>query len=58
LVKLQPKVFSEVLLEEKGKWLDSHKLGVDGTIFHFSDNDKKTLHLWLLSFECHSLVGN
>ena len=47
-----------MFLDENGKWLDSHKIGIDGPIFHFSDPERKTLHLWLLSFERHALVGH
>lgn len=42
----------------KGSWLDSHRIGIDGPIFHFSDAERKVLHLWLLSFERHALVGH
>ncbi len=42
----------------KGRWLDSHRIGIDGPIFHFSDAERKVLHLWLLSFERHALVGH
>ncbi len=47
-----------LLTDEEGNWLDSHKIGIDGPIFHFSDEEKKHLHLWLLSFERHALVGH
>jgi hypothetical protein len=47
-----------ILLDEEGKWLDSHQVGIDGPIFHFSDEERTHLHLWLLSFERHALVGH
>jgi hypothetical protein len=47
-----------LMLDNDGKWLDSHKVGIDGPLFHFSDKERKTLHLWLLSFERHALVGH
>ena len=47
-----------LLMDDEGKWLDSHTVGIDGPIFHFSDDDKNELHLWLLSFERHALVGH
>lgn len=47
-----------LLLDKEGKWLDSHKIGIDGPIFHFTDASRKELHLWLLSFERHALVGH
>lgn len=42
----------------ENKWLDSHKIGVDGPIFYFSDESRKRLHVWLLSFERHAFVGH
>ncbi len=47
-----------LLLDSEGKWLDSHKLGIDGPVFHFADSDRTELHVWLLSFERHALVGH
>ncbi len=47
-----------LLLDGEDRWLDSHTVGIDGPIFHFSDEEKRTLHLWLLSFERHALVGH
>ena len=46
-----------VLLDEEGKWLDSHEIGIDGPLLHLSE-DGETLHVWLLSFERHALVGH
>ncbi len=47
-----------LILDQDGKWLDSHKIGIDGPIFHYTDEQRKRLHLWLLSFERHALVGH
>lgn len=47
-----------LLLDAEGKWIDSHKVGIDGPIFHFADAERTELHLWLLSFERHALVGH
>lgn len=46
-----------VLLDKDGKWLDSHTIGIDGPLLHLSE-DGRTLHVWLLSFERHALVGH
>ena len=46
------------LSDREGNWLDSHHIGIDGPVFHFSDQERGTLHLWLLSFERHALVGH
>lgn len=54
--KMNP--YYALLLDEEGKWLDSHKVGIDGPIFHYSDPSRKNLNLWLLSFERHALVGH
>lgn len=35
-----------------------HAVGIDGPLLHFSDPDRRTLHVWLLSFERHALVGH
>ena len=50
--------FYALLLDEKGHWLDSHKIGIDGPLFHFDQADSQRLHLWVLSFERHSFVGH
>ena len=47
-----------LITDENDKWLDSHRIGVDGPIFHFVDDGRTELHLWLLSFERHALVGH
>lgn len=47
-----------LFLDEEGKWLDSHKIGIDGPLMYFDENDPSQLHLWLLSFERHSFVGH
>lgn len=46
------------LCNEKEEWLDSHKIGIDGPIFYWDKNSPGTLHLWILSFERHALVGH
>lgn len=57
-IKAATNPYYGLLVDESGSWLDSHKVGIDGPIFHFSDEGKKQLHLWLLSFERHALVGH
>lgn len=57
-IKAATNPYYGLLMDENGNWLDSHKVGIDGPIFHFSDENKKVLHLWLLSFERHALVGH
>jgi len=47
-----------VIRDDEGNFLDSHKVGIDGPLFHFDKNDPTLLHVWFLSFERHSLVGH
>ena len=46
------------ILDEEGKWVDSHFFGVDGPILHLDENDENLLHFWLLSFERHAMVAH
>ncbi|MDB3907508.1 hypothetical protein N9355_08545 [Crocinitomicaceae bacterium] len=46
------------LTDANGNWLDSHKIGIDGPIIHIDENDPNLLHVWLLSFERHALIGH
>jgi hypothetical protein len=46
-----------VLLDKDGKWLDSHAIGIDGPLLHLSPSGDR-IHVWLLSFERHALVGH
>lgn len=54
----QENPFFGVLMSEQGLWLDSHKIGIDGPLLHLDKNDPTILHVWLLSFERHALVGH
>ena len=53
-----------MLLDRNDKWLNSHFKGIDGIMLHFGkkkamDSDgPEVLHIWLLSFERHALVGH
>ncbi len=57
-IKAATHPYYALLTNGGGAWLDSHKLGIDGPILHFSDAKRTVLHLWLLSFERHALVGH
>ncbi len=46
------------IADADGNWLDSHKIGVDGPLMHFSDTGHKELEVWLLSFERHALIAH
>ena len=47
-----------VLLNNEGSWLDSHKIGIDGPLLHLDKENPNIIHVWLLSFERHALVGH
>lgn len=47
-----------VLLDENGKWLDSHYIGIDGPLLHIDKDDPNKLHVWILSFERHALIAH
>jgi len=46
------------LFDKDEKWLDSHKVGIDGPLLHFDAENPNKLHLWILSFERHAFVGH
>lgn len=47
-----------LLLDGKGRFLDSHRVGIDGPLIYRDAADPTQLHVWLLSFERHALVGH
>ena len=47
-----------VLLDDENNWLDSHKIGIDGPLLHQDYNNPNLIHVWLLSFERHALIGH
>jgi hypothetical protein len=57
-VKALSNPYYAMLTDQDNNWLDSHKVGLDGPIFHFADDARTELHIWLLSFERHALVGH
>ncbi len=50
--------FFALITDAEGKFVDSHNLGIDGPLMHLDAEDNSKLHVWLLSFERHSLVGH
>lgn len=46
------------LTDEKGDWLDSHQVGIDGPVMYWDELRPNVLHIWLLSFERHAFVGH
>ena len=47
-----------LLVDDRQRFVDSHKVGIDGPLIHRDAADPQVLHLWVLSFERHALVGH
>lgn len=50
--------YASVLLDADERWIDHHTFGIDGPVMHRDENDPKLLHVYLLSYERHTLVGH
>jgi hypothetical protein len=50
--------YVSVLLDADDRWIDHHTVGIDGPVMHRDDKDPAVLHVYLLSYERHSLVGH
>ncbi|GAB61686.1 MAG: hypothetical protein DWB56_15250 [Candidatus Jettenia sp.] len=50
--------YFSVLLDSKDTWVNHHKLAVDGPVLHRDIDNPNSLHVYLLSYERHSLVGH
>jgi len=45
-----------LLLDKTDRWLDHHKIGMDGPVMYLDQNDPTLVHLFFLSYERISLV--
>ncbi|MDP3090635.1 MAG: hypothetical protein Q8N04_08160 [Nitrospira sp.] len=45
-------------LDAQNHWLDHHAIGVDGPLFHWDADGPSLLHLYLLSYERHTLLNH
>ena len=45
-------------LDSQNHWLDHHAIGVDGPLLHWDTEDHSLLHLYLLSYERHTLLNH
>lgn len=52
------KPYYSFLLDENDHWINHHEVGVDGPVIHRDMRDPNKLHVYLLSYERHSLVGH
>lgn len=46
------------LTDGEGNWLDSHDIGIDGPLLYLDSEDAEKLHILILSFERHAVVGH
>jgi len=46
-----------VLIDKEGKWLDHHRIGIDGIAMLRSKMQPNRVYLYLLSYERHALIG-
>jgi hypothetical protein len=47
-----------VLLDSQDRWINHHDVAIDGPVIHRDENDPTILHVYLLSYERHSLIGH
>lgn len=40
------------------RWIDHHSFGIDGPVMHRDEHDPNLLHVELLSYERHALIGH
>jgi hypothetical protein len=50
--------YFSVLLDADDRWLDHHSVAIDGPVLHRDAKDPNLLHVYLLSYERHSLIGH
>jgi hypothetical protein len=50
--------YFSVLLDEHDRWIDHHHFAIDGPVMHRDATDPQLLHVYLLSYERHSLIGH
>lgn len=50
--------YYSVLLDPSGLWLDHHRIAVDGPVMHRDADNPGLVHLYLLSYERHTLIAH
>ena len=56
--KVSENPYYGLIMDDEGKWIDSHFLGIDGPLFFWDKEEEGLLHLFLLAFERHAYVGH
>lgn len=47
-----------VMLDSESRWINHHEVAIDGPVMHRDAGDPNKLHVYLLSYERHSLVAH
>ena len=50
--------FFSLMLDGEGRWINHHDLAIDGPVMHRDFDDPHIVHLYLLSYERHTLIGH
>ena len=50
--------YFSLLLDADDKWIDHHSFAIDGPVAHRDERDPSKLHVYLLSYERHSLIAH
>lgn len=50
--------YVSVLLDEQDRWIDHHSFAIDGPVLHRDEKQPDLLHVYLLSYERHSLIAH
>ena len=50
--------YVSLLLDGEDKWIDHHSFAIDGPVMHRDADDPTKLHVYLLSYERHSLIAH
>lgn len=50
--------YFSLLLDSENRWINHHEVAVDGVAMHRDKENSTWLHLYLLSYERHSLIGH
>lgn len=50
--------YVSVLLDKNDRWINHHTVSIDGAVLHRDEKDPGLLHVYLLSYERHTLLGH
>jgi hypothetical protein len=50
--------YFSVMLDGKDRWINHHEVAIDGPVVHRDRINPDVLHLYLLSYERHTLIGH